>query len=85
MSALYTSESKALSILELLVHTPKEIIPPRYKLLTLEIPPDQSRKIPTVKSLPKGWRKTPPIPELKKIGVKVLRNYSAGNKDICCP
>ena len=36
--ALYTSENRALGALELLVHTPKGIMPPKYILVTLEIP-----------------------------------------------
>ena len=57
MSALYVSETKALAILELLVHTLKGIIPPRYKLLSIEIPFDNIQQLISIKSLPKDWRK----------------------------
>lgn len=72
MSALYASETRALSILELLVHTPKDVIPPNYKLLTIEIPFDQVSQLITVKSLPDDWRKNPGIDELKEIGENLL-------------
>ena len=72
MSALYVSESKALAILELLVHTPKDIIPPRYKLLSIEIPFDNTQQLISIKSLPKDWRKNPAVDELKEIGEKLL-------------
>jgi len=72
MSALYASETKALAILELLVHTPKDIIPPRYKLLSIEIPFDHTQQLKVVKALPKDWRTNPAVDELKEIGERLL-------------
>ena len=43
--ALYTSAYRSLCILELLVHTPKEIIPPNYIIQTIEIPKKLEREI----------------------------------------
>jgi len=53
--ALYTSENRALSILELLVHTPKEIVPPKYIILTLEIPTKLESKIIKIDELQDNW------------------------------
>lgn len=36
--ALYTSESRALCVLELLVRTPKKLTPPTYIIQSIEIP-----------------------------------------------
>ena len=72
MNALYASESKALSTLELLVHTRKDLVPPRYKMLIIEIPYKDIGKIKGVKNLPKDWRKSPPLDELKEIGENLL-------------
>lgn len=46
--ALYTSENRALATLELLVHLPKELLPPSYVLLTIEIPTPLEEKIITI-------------------------------------
>jgi RES domain-containing protein len=55
LSLLYTTESPALSLLEVLVHlNPKRI--PRYYLVTIEVP-DSIRSF-TVDELPPNWRAT---------------------------
>ncbi len=53
--ALYTSQNRALAILELLVHTPKEIVPPNQILLTINIPQKLESKILSVDELKDGW------------------------------
>lgn len=53
--ALYTSQNRALAILELLVHTPKEIVPPNQILLTIEIPKKLESKILLVDKLKDDW------------------------------
>jgi len=55
--ALYTSESRALCILELLVHTPKELTPPTYIIQSIEIPRKLERYISKldVKNLDSDW------------------------------
>ncbi len=76
MKALYVSESKALSTLELLVHTRKDLVPPRYKMLIIEIPYNDIEEIKGIKNLPKDWRKNPPLAELKEIGEDLLINQN---------
>lgn len=60
--ALYTSENRALCALELLVHTKKEILPPVYTIITLEIPKELESEIETFtpKSLKKNWNSLQP-------------------------
>ncbi|MEM1123265.1 MAG: RES family NAD+ phosphorylase, partial [Bacteroidota bacterium] len=43
--ALYTSENRALATLELLVHLPKQFLPPTYVFLTINIPDESSKQI----------------------------------------
>ncbi len=43
--ALYTSESRALCVLELLVHTQKELVPPLYIIQTIAIPDSLDKEI----------------------------------------
>ncbi len=70
-STLYASETRALSTLEFLVHTDSDLLPPKLKLVSIEIPLE-TNEIRTVKleELPINWRKTPPPDKLKKIGEK---------------
>ncbi len=53
--ALYTSANRALSILELLAHTPKHIIPPSFELLEIEIPEKYDSSIIKITDLPDNW------------------------------
>lgn len=73
MPVLYTSESRALSTLELLVHTDYDLLPPKLKLLWIEIP-RKWEDIFEIKQnqLPTNWEKSPPPPTLKKIGQQRL-------------
>jgi len=75
--ALYTSENRALSVLELLVHTPKGILPPKYTILTLNVPAkfeDQIISIPRNK-LPKNWNALQPEVESMEIGDKYFTEF----------
>lgn len=62
---LYTCEFKSLTVLELLVHTPKEFKPPKYVILTIEIPDQFMGQIENFKvsDLPKNWN-NPIAPKL---------------------
>jgi len=67
-SALYCSESRALSVLELLAHLPKEITPKKLRLLTLKIPTNIETKIERLKSLPSNWNSLQPIELTQYVG-----------------
>ncbi len=70
---LYASETRALSTLEYLVHTYYDLLPPKLKLLSIEIPTESNELIIiSPKELPKNWQRTPPPEILKKIGQKYL-------------
>ena len=51
VSVIYTSENRALAVLELFVHMSRTIIPPNLSLATIEVPDTASKKEMTVKDL----------------------------------
>jgi len=67
---VYTSESRALALVEFLVNVPFSILPSKLYIATVEID-DQIRpmEIP-LGDLPKNWRKFPAPSELAEIGSK---------------
>lgn len=71
--ALYACETRALSTLEFLVHTDYDLLPPKLKLLNIQLPLKDSDVL-KIKAgdLPKNWRRTPAPRELKNIGQKYL-------------
>lgn len=61
---VYTSESRSLAALEMLVHLPPGTIGRRWRLLGVELAPDWIETIPATR-LPDGWR-SPVIPAVNK-------------------
>lgn len=74
--ALYTSENRALSILELLVHTPKEIVPPKYIILTLEIPNKLEDGIIKITELKDNWNTLQTNDWTQELGLKYFRTHN---------
>jgi len=67
---VYTSESRALALVEFLVNVPFSILPSKLYIATVEID-DQIRPIEIpLGDLPKNWRKFPAPSELAEIGSK---------------
>ncbi|MGQ1784093.1 MULTISPECIES: RES family NAD+ phosphorylase [unclassified Saccharicrinis] len=56
---LYTSDSRALCMAEVAVHTPIGIMPKNYYLTTIEIPDYSDIAKIKIESLPKDWRLFP--------------------------
>lgn len=54
--AIYTTEHISLAILEVLVHLRKDIHPPNYHLVQIEIPSDENCTIIDRKKLKKTWK-----------------------------
>lgn len=65
---LYTSESKALALLEIIVHTPPMLVP-NLDLLVLEIPNNSITKL-KEEQLPKNWMDYPAPTILSEIAEK---------------
>lgn len=63
VSLLYTSESRSLAMLEVVVHLPVGDLPADMYLLTLEVPEALSREEMTLADLPADWQRlTQPLP-----------------------
>lgn len=65
-AVLYTAGSRALALVEVLVHLTNAFLPINYQLITIYIPDDSILEIPS-KSLPKDWKNIEPSESSKKI------------------
>ncbi len=70
-AVLYTSGSRALALVEVLVHLTNAFLPLNYQLITIYIPDDSILEFP-LKSLPKDWKSIEPNESTKKIAAKWL-------------
>jgi RES domain-containing protein len=70
-AVLYTSGSRALAMVEVLVHLTNAFLPLNYQLITIYIPDDSILAFP-LKSLPKDWKSIEPNESTKKIVAKWL-------------
>ncbi|TDH18477.1 RES domain-containing protein [Segetibacter sp. 3557_3] len=73
LAVLYTSESRALANLELIVHTSPGVIPIDYYLLEIEMPDDAPIFYVTEANLPKEWRKMEHFTQL--VGYDLIRQH----------
>jgi RES domain-containing protein len=64
---LYTSESRALCLLEVAVHLPLGNLPQDFVIVSLDVP-DKSMYVVDVRTLPADWKEHPPKPETRMIG-----------------
>ena len=64
---LYLAQTRALSVLEVLVHLQPLFVPYNFCLAEIEVPDHSIAKI-TLSSLPENWKDISPIAEIKKIG-----------------
>lgn len=69
---VYTSESRALSLLEYTVNINIEDIPRALSITTIEIPDSEILSI-KIESLPGDWRQTPTLTSTKDFGTRVLK------------
>jgi RES domain-containing protein len=74
IAVVYTSESRALAVTELAVHTPLSIVPLGIKIVTIEIPDTIPIYQINSSKLPKGWKQATHHPSTKKIGDLWLKN-----------
>lgn len=65
---IYLSSSKALAVLELLVHTSINLLPQNLALITLSIPDKIKIKEYKIKELPENWRTYPSPLRTKTLG-----------------
>ncbi len=69
---LYTSDSRALCMAEVAVHTPVGVMPKDYYLITIEIPDYGHVSFLDLKTLPENWRKFPYSKETQELGDKFI-------------
>lgn len=65
---IYTAESRALALTEILVHLNPQLIPKDFRLLEIEIPDDLSSQRVEAMQLPSKWNLNPPLVATQKIG-----------------
>ncbi len=65
---IYTAESRALAMAEILVHVSLVTLPKDYVMIIFEIPEGCKAKILNAEDLPANWNKNPHITATQKIG-----------------
>lgn len=78
VSALYTSSSRALCAIEIIVHIPAGIVPKDYDVVTIDIPDSASVKTLHIQDLPANWNSNPISALTQRIGNKFL----SGQKEL---
>jgi RES domain-containing protein len=68
VAALYTSSSRALCAIEIIVHVPAGIIPVDYYMVSIETPDDAPIKTLNPKDLPANWNSNPISASTQRIG-----------------
>jgi RES domain-containing protein len=77
IAALYTSSSRALCAIEIIVHVPAGIIPKDYCMVTLEFPDDAQINTISLKDLPANWNNNPISVSTQRIGSTFLSEQKA--------
>ena len=72
-SAVYTSESLSLAVLETVVHLDEDERDIPFVYFVAEIPKKVPIKVLTVKDLPGNWREEPPPNNLQSIGTEIFK------------
>lgn len=70
---IYTSQSRALCLVEIAVHLPVGIIPRDYVLIEIEIPDEAEVQITEENILPFDWNTFPHSPVTQKLGDNFVR------------
>lgn len=68
---VYTAESRALALAEVVVHLPQAALPRDFRMLQIYLPEDQIA--PALKDLPASWNQFPPEAPSQKIGDAFLQ------------
>ncbi|MVO07829.1 RES domain-containing protein [Flavobacterium sp. TP390] len=74
---VYTAQSRALAMAEVVVHVTLATLPAGFVMLTVFIPDDITIETIDVKQLPLGWNSFPELIETQKIGDEFLRSKRA--------
>ncbi len=71
---IYTSETRALCMAEIAVHTPLGMLPKDYELITIEFPDPTKIQEPDMKKLPSDWRSIPHAHSTQEIGDQFVKS-----------
>jgi RES domain-containing protein len=77
VAALYTSASRALCAIEIVVHVPAGIIPKDYFMVSISIPDNETIDTINIKSLPSNWNNNPISGSTQRIGNAFLTEQKA--------
>ena len=70
---LYTAESRSLCALEIAVHTPLNVVPEDYLMITIEIPDHSGKREIFSKDLPAHWKSFPEMKFTQTMGDRFFR------------
>lgn len=70
---IYTAESRALALAELLVHLKLENMPSGFQIMTIQIPDYSSVRIIESKELPSNWNVYPPMASTQQFGDRFVK------------
>ena len=78
--ALYTSENRALCALEILAHTPREYLPPKYIIQSILIPKPLVKDLASlnIKNLPKNWDSIQHFKDTEELGEEYFNKNCLG-------
>lgn len=71
---IYTAQSRALAMAEVVVHVTLATLPSGFAMLTVFIPDDIYIEEINVKKLPLGWNSFPELIDTQKMGDEFIRN-----------
>ncbi|KIX21381.1 RES superfamily protein [Flavobacterium sp. 316] len=74
IEVVYTAQSRALAMAEVVVHVTLATLPSGYAMMTIFIPDDLYIQEIDVKKLPLGWNSFPELIDTQKIGNEFIRN-----------
>jgi RES domain-containing protein len=73
-AVIYTSETRSLATVELVVHVSLSFAPTDLKMATIEVPDQPAPEVVDVTALPPSWRDFPAPPELADLGTSWARS-----------
>ena len=78
--ALYTSENRALCALEILAHTPKEFLPPKYIIQSILIPKSLEKELVSfaIENMPNKWDVIQHFELTEELGEESFRKNALG-------
>jgi RES domain-containing protein len=74
LAVIYTSETRALAVVEYLVHVSWPQIPTDLQISTLQIPDGLNQEVISSKQLPKNWKAFPPPEKLAHLGAQWVQS-----------